>query len=102
MIQSIPIFVLEELERALKAMSNLRSADEDGIVVEIIQFANIQFKEALCIFFNQILMEGTFDESWRNTILQMLPKDGDLKELSNWRPIALLPIFLQDICKINL
>ena len=23
----------------------------------------------------------------------MLPKDGDLNELKNWRPIALLPIF---------
>ena len=63
MIQFIQMFTLDELERALKAMSNLRSADEDGIVVEMIKYANIQFKEALIIFFNQILMEGIFDES---------------------------------------
>ena len=75
MIQSIPIFALEELERALKAMSNLRSADEDVIVVEVIKYMNLQFKEALLILFNQILMDGTFDESWHNTILQMLLKD---------------------------
>ena len=43
-IQSISIFSLEELERALKGMSNLRSADEDGIVVAMIKYANIKFK----------------------------------------------------------
>ena len=32
MIQYIQIFSLEELERVLKGMSNLRSADEDDIV----------------------------------------------------------------------
>ena len=96
MIQYIPMFTLDELERALKAMSNLRSADEDGIVVEMIKYANIQFEEASVIFFNQICMDWTCDESWHNTILQMLPKDGDLKELSNWRPIALLPIFCKN------
>ena len=78
MIQSIQIFSLQELE-ALKAMSNLRSTDEDGLVVEIIKYANSAFKEALIIFFNEVLIDGIFDESWHNTILQMLPKDGDLK-----------------------
>ena len=83
----------------MKVMSNLRSADEDGIVVERIENANIQFKEAVVISFNQILIDWTFDESSHNTILQMLPKDGDLKELSNWRPIALLSIFYKIFAK---
>ena len=30
----------------------------------------------------------------------MLPKDGDLKELSNWRPIALLQIFYKIFAKL--
>ena len=63
MIQSIPIFSLQELDSALKTMSNLRSTDEDGMVVEMIKYANIEFKEALIIFFNKILIDGTFDES---------------------------------------
>ena len=50
-IQSIPIFSLQALDSALEGMSNLRSSDEDGIVVEIIKYANMQFKEALVIFF---------------------------------------------------
>ena len=39
-IRSIPEFSLDELEAALKGMTNLRSADEDGIVVEMIKYAN--------------------------------------------------------------
>ena len=99
MIQSIFIFSLQEFDSALKTMSNLRSTDEDGMVVEMIKYANIEFKESLIIFFNKILIDGTFDESWHNTILQMLPKDGDLKELFNWRPIALLQIFYKIFSK---
>ena len=84
---------MEELETALKSMKNLRSADESGLVVEMIKYANESFKSALVTFFNQIILNGSFDESWFKSILQMLPKDGDLNELSNWRIIALLPIF---------
>ena len=84
----------------MKAMSNLRSADEDGIVVEIIKYANIQFEEASVICFNQICMDWTFDESWHNTIFQMLPKDGDVKEFSNWRRTALLLIFYNIFAKL--
>ena len=64
-------------------MSNLRSADEDGIVGKMIKHADTPFKENLLNFFNQVLLDGDFDESWHLTILQMLPKDGDLGELTN-------------------
>ena len=57
MIQSIPIFSLQELDSTLKAMSNLRSTDEDGLVVEMIKYANTEFKETLNIFFNEILID---------------------------------------------
>lgn len=70
---------MQEFDSALKAMSNLRSTDEDDMVVEIVKYANIELNEALMIFFNQILIDGFFDESWHNTIIQMFPKDGDLK-----------------------
>ena len=99
-IRSILEFSLDELEAALKGMANLRSADEDSIVVEMIKYANESFKEALLGFFNQILIDRRFDESWHITILQMLPKDGDLGELSNWWPLALLPIFYKVFSKL--
>ena len=78
-------------------MANLRSAHENGIVVEMIKHVEVPFKEVLLQFLNQILMDISFDESWHITLLQMLPKDGHLGELANWRPIALVPVFYK-IC----
>ena len=46
-IQDIPPFQFEELERALKGMTNLRGADEDGVVVEMIKYASKSFKITL-------------------------------------------------------
>ena len=50
------------------------------------------YKESLLRIVDQLQIDGRFDESLHTTILQMLPTDGDLGELSIWRPIALLPI----------
>ena len=54
---------MEELEVALKSMKNLKSADESGIVVEMIKYANEVFKSVLVACINQILFHGSFDES---------------------------------------
>ena len=43
-------------------MANLRGADEDGIVVEMIKHFNISFKENLSRLFNQALSERSFDK----------------------------------------
>ena len=59
----------------------------------MIQHADDTFIEILLQGFNQILMEGNFNESENITILAMMPTDGDLGELINLRPIALLLIF---------
>ena len=74
-IQDIPPFQFEELERVLKGMTNLRGADEDGVVVEMIKYASKSFKITLLSFYNQRLLDDCFDESWHTTILQMLSKD---------------------------
>ena len=50
LIRYIPQLSLPELEIALKGIANLRSADEEGIVVEMIKYANIHFKEDLLFF----------------------------------------------------
>ena len=99
MIRSIPNFTLEELEIAVKGMKNLKSVDDQGIVIEMIKYTNESFKAALITLFNQSLANGLFNESWYTSILQMLPKDHDLNELNNWRPIALLPIFYNIVSK---
>ena len=42
--------------------------------------------------FEYSIMSGTFPSDWNNATITPLPKSGNLKEVSNWRPISILPI----------
>ena len=70
----------------------MRSADEDGMIKEMIKYVNGSLEGILLQLITHMLMDGSFDESWHATILQKLPKDGDLEELINFHPITFLAI----------
>ena len=91
-LAAIPRFSLLELEEALKKLPNMRCADEQDIVGEMVKYSSVQFKTELLRCFNESMHSGRFDENWYHTCFQMLPKSGDLTQVSNWRPSAILPI----------
>ena len=73
-------------------MANLRCEDEHGLVIEMIKMGSLQLQNKILQHFNHCLDEGEFDPDWHETIFKMLPKTGNLCEIANWRPIAILPI----------
>ena len=92
LINSIPKFSFDELTIALQKMANLRCEDEHGLVIEIIKIGSLQLQYAILQHSNHCLDEGEVDSDWHITIFKMLPKSGNLCEVANWRPIAILPI----------
>ena len=70
------------------------------IVAEMVKHSSAQFKDELLRCFNESLHSGLFDETWYYTCFQMLPKSGDLTQTSNWRPIAILPIFCEIFARL--
>ena len=64
-------------------MANLRCADEHGIVIEMIKHGSAQLKWHILCCFNRYLAVGEFDADWHQTVFTMLPKTGDLKQVSN-------------------
>ena len=44
-MRDIPPFKFQELERTFKGIANLRVADEDGVVVEMIKYTSKSFKD---------------------------------------------------------
>ena len=92
MTREIPNFTFAELLNGLRRMSNGRSTDDFGILVEMIKDSSDMFKQKLVDVYNHILRSGDIDESWHTILFTMLPKSGDLQDPSNWRPIAILPI----------
>jgi hypothetical protein len=85
-------FKMDELTHVLKKMRNRKSADTANIVVEMIKNAGHAFHSVLLGMYNQILLDGCVPAKWHITVFRMLPKSGNLNEVSNWRPIAILPI----------
>eukprot|EP00973_Karenia_brevis_P006575 894252-Karenia_brevis.AAC.1 len=73
-------------------MSNGKAADNHNIIIEMIKMGNSLLHDRILQCFNEILDNSIIDENWYTTIFRMLPKQGDLNLISNWRPIAILPI----------
>lgn len=81
---------LEELEKALYGMQNGRAPGIDGLSVEFYKaFWPILGKDLLDVV-TDCLKKGELPLSCRRAVITLLPKKGDLNELKNWRPVALL------------
>ena len=80
-------------------MSNLRWADNDGLVIEIIKYGALSFHETNCKSFNDILYRGWIFDDWHRRIFQMLSKHGGLTQSGNWRSIAIFPILYKNFAK---
>ena len=91
-LTEIPLFTLEEFRHALSGLANLRCSDEQGLVAEMVKHGSVRLHQELLHCFNGVLHTGVFEDEWQHTVFRMLPKDGDLSEATNWRPIAILPI----------
>ena len=72
----------------------------NGISLEMIKNGSPLLHNSLLLMFNDMLLHGRLDSTWHNTIFQMLPKSGDLKNASNWRPIAILPVLYKIFSKM--
>ena len=72
----------------------------NGITLEMIQHGSPLLHNSLLLMFTDMLSCGRLDNTWYNTIFIMLPKSGDLKNASNWRPIAILPVLYKIFSKM--
>ena len=99
-IKNIRAFMMDELKSALKHMAKRRSPDKSGIVVVLIQHAGEPLLGKLLQTYNEIISSGVVPSKWHCTIFSMLPKSGDLKDASNWRPIAILPILYKVFARL--
>ncbi|KAL9968018.1 hypothetical protein ACROYT_G026343 [Oculina patagonica] len=86
-------FTFEELKEALGSFSDNKTPVEDGFTKEFYEsFYDLIWRDLLNSY-NAAFQSGSLSISQRRGIITLIPKaDGDLSELSNWRPISLLNI----------
>lgn len=81
---------LEELYNNLQNMECGRVPGIDGIPVEFYKsYWNIIGEDLLEVLNNSII-QGSLPLSCRRAVLTLLPKKGDLTNITSWRPVSLL------------
>ena len=77
----------DELLMAIKRLKANKSADEKGLVAELLHFASDDFLDRLLGLFNGLMHSPQVPIDWRKTIFNMLPKHGRAKFLLSIGPL---------------
>jgi hypothetical protein len=89
--RSFPHFTPCELHTALGHIRAGKAPDHDGMVLEMIRHGPVISHECVRALMNAALVSGSFKRSWIHSVLTRLPSKGDMTDVANWRPIAILP-----------
>ena len=81
-----------EMRNAAFSLAKGKTPGIDGIPVELYQEYWDLFGDELTSLANKNLFDKNNELSWtqRTALLSLLPKQGDLTQMQNWRPISLL------------
>ena len=78
----------DQLLMAIKRLKANKSADEKGLVAELLHFASDDFLDRVLGPLNDLMHSPQVPVDWRKTIFNMLPKHGRAKVPAEYRPIA--------------
>jgi exonuclease III len=81
----------DDILEILKASPRKSSPGSDGLPFEILNLV-VRFpplKEILIKVFNDALDQALFPDSWNDSIMTLLKKKGDSKNMGNYRPLSL-------------
>ena len=83
---------LMEVDKACKSIDISKSSAIDGLSSKIIKDAFIALCDKLTKLFNLSLNSGKFPDAWKLATVIPLQKEGDKSDVTNLRPVSLLPL----------
>ena len=84
----------------MKKLNETNAFGSDGISFKFIKDCLPVIVSYLLVIINTSIVTSTFPKLWKHPHVLPLFKDGDKKEVSNYRPISLLPILSKLLEKI--
>ena len=81
-------------------MKKNKAADRQGIVLEMFAHGGYYVVQMMDHFLTNMLVTGTVADTWYESFFALLPKAGDLTDVNNWRPVALLSISYKILARI--
>ena len=83
---------MEELERALKKAERGKAAGDDECINEVLKEGGIEMRKSLLLLFRKMWQEEQIPIDWARGIIVPLYKDGDSRNVDNYRGITLLSV----------
>ena len=82
--------ITHECKCAIKEMKKNKSAGHDGLTAEFYLFFWSKISKLLIYSLNEGYFKGQLSHTQKHSVLSLLYKKGDPKDIENWRPISLL------------
>ena len=92
--------VPHEIDEIINALGSNKSGDLYGITSNIVKEGGPVQTQILTLLFNKSLAHGIFPSPLKNAKIVPIHKGDSIFEMSNYRPISLLPIFSKILEKI--
>ena len=92
---------LQEILDSVKSLSLNKSPGPDGFTLEFYRHFLHLLAPLLCRLYNHCFSDGKLPVSLRTSVTRLIfKKQGDIKDLKNWRPISLLNTDYKVLAKI--
>ena len=87
----IPSIIISacKVRRVLRSLKTDKASGPDGVPPRFLKEFAEELAPVLCRLFRLILISCTYPSSWKQALVQPVPKKGDRSNPSNYRPIAL-------------
>ena len=86
----------QDLKRAIKLIKVNKETDESSMIAEYIKSLGEQDLKNLRVLMNDVLSGESIPNEWKESRIVLVHKEGSKKEVSNYRPIAIINV----ICKL--
>jgi len=83
----------KKIEKIISSLKSKNSHGYDEISVNILKFSSPYISSPLCHICNKMFSSGIFPERLKYAVIKPVFKNGDKNDVSNYRPISLLPVF---------
>lgn len=92
--------VEHEVRAVFLGLKNSRSCDADGLQIRPVKYVIDKISSVLTYIFNLCISTGVFPSKMQVARVVALYKKGDKTDVSNYRPVSILPIFSKGLEKI--
>jgi hypothetical protein len=82
----------EELIEAISKLKRRKAGGKSGILSEFIVWVGLELWDRVLKLMGQVWKDGKVVGDWKDAVIVLIPKKGDLKCCDNWRGISLLDV----------